>query len=88
MAQKDNYARRGQEMAASFSALTDGMLAFRNIWWDRGYNTGGASPLTDEDVAVLGLSAADVTGLITFADALETFLAANRAYLSKMRNDL
>ncbi len=88
MASKANYARQGQQMAGSFSALTDDILAFRDIWWDRAYNSGGADELTDADVESLGVTAADVTGMITFADALETFLTANRAYLSKMRNDL
>ena len=88
MANKANFARQAQQMAASFSALADDILSLQNIYWDRGYNSGGADPLADEDVASLGITAADVTGMITFADALDTFLTANRGYLSKMRNDL
>ena len=88
MANKANFARQGQQMAASFSALADDILALQNIYWDRGYNPGGADPLADADVEALGITAADVTGMITFADALDTFLTANRGYLSKMRNDL
>lgn len=88
MANKTHYARQAQQMAGSFSALTDDILAFRDIWWDRAYNSGGADELIDADVSSLGITAADVTGMITFADALETFLVANRAYLSKMRSDL
>lgn len=88
MSNKINYARRGQDMAGVFSNLADDLLAFRDIWWDRGYNENGAAELVDGDVSSLGITAADVTGMITFADALETFLVANRAYLSKMRNDL
>ena len=88
MANKEHFARQGQQMAASFSALADDILAMQNIFWDRGYNAGGADALADEDVAALGITAADVTGMITFAGALDTFLQANRGYLSKMRNDL
>ena len=88
MANKANFARQGQQMAASFSALADDILSLQNIYWDRGYNSGGADPLADADVEALGITAADVTGMITFADALDTFLTANRGYLSKMRNDL
>lgn len=88
MAQKDNYARKAQQMAASFSALSDDILSLQAIWFDRAYNSGGADELTDADVEALGITAADVTGMITFAGALDTFLAANRGYLSKMRNDL
>lgn len=85
---KQHYARRAQDMAAIFSNLTDDIAALQSVYWDRGYNAGGVDPLTDEDVAALGITAADVTGMITFADALDTFLTANRGYLSKMRNDL
>ena len=88
MANKLQYARQAQQMAASFSAQADDIVALRNIWWDRGYNDNGAAELTDADVTALGITSADVTGMITFADALETFLTANRGYLSKMRNDL
>ena len=88
MAQKDNYARKAQQMAASFSALSDDILSLQAIWFDRAYNSGGADELTDADVEALGITAADVTGMITFAGALDTFLVANRGYLSKMRNDL
>ena len=87
MANKQHYARQGQQMAASFSALADDILALQAIWFDRGYNA-GADELIDADVEALGITAADVTGMITFAGALETFMAANRGYLSKMRNDL
>ena len=88
MANKANFARQAQQMAASFSALADDILSLQNIYWDRGYNSGGADPLADEDVASLGITAADVTGMITFADAPDSFLTANWGYLSKMRNDL
>ena len=88
MANKQHYARQGQQMAALFSALADDILSLQNIYWDRGYNSGGADELTDADVEALGITAADVVGMITFAGALETFMVANRGYLSKMRNDL
>jgi len=88
MANKLHYARQAQQMASSFSAQADSIIALRNVYWDRGYNDNGAAELTDADVESLGITAANVTGMITFADALDTFMLANRAYLSKMRNDL
>ena len=88
MANKAQYARQAQQMAASFSALSDDISALQAIYFDRAYNGGGADELIDADVEALGITAADVTGMITFAGALDTFLAANRGYLSKMRNDL
>ncbi len=88
MSNKANYVRKAQEMAGVMARLAEDIATWRDVYWDRGYNDGGASELTDADVESLGVTATDVTGMITFADALDTFMAANRAYLSKMRNDL
>ena len=88
MANKQHYSRQAQQMAASFSALADDIGALQAIYFDRGYNSGGADELLDADVESLGIDAGAVTGMITFAGALETFMAANRGYLSMMRNDL
>lgn len=85
---KVQFSRRAQDMAAIFSNLSDDIAALQAVWFDRGYNSGAADELTDADVESLGITAADVTGMITFAGALDTFLTANRGYLSKMRNDL
>ncbi len=88
MTNKERFAREAQEVASVFSKMADTTIAIRDVFWDRAYNSGGADELTDADVESLGVTAADVTGMITFADALETFMAANRGYLSMMRNDL
>lgn len=88
MSSKTKYAQRAQEMAGVMSRLVSDIEQWKGVYWDRGYNSGGADVLVDADVESLGLTAADVTGLVTFSDALDTFMAANRAYLSKVRNDL
>ena len=88
MSNKTRYASRAQDMASIFSSLSDDIASLQAIYFDRGYGSGGAEELTDADVEALGITAADVTGMITFAGALETFMAANRGYLSKTRNDL
>ena len=88
MANKAQFTQRGREVASTFSNLADDILAWRNVYWDRGYNDGGADELEAQDISTSGVTVDDVTGMVTFADALETFLAANRGYLSKMRSDL
>jgi hypothetical protein len=88
MANKETYARRGREMATSLALQMADVLGWRDVYWDRTYNSGGADEIVDADVADLDITAADITGLITFADALETFLVANDAYLSNMRQDM
>jgi len=85
---KEKLGMAARDAATRFSDMADDIAALQEVWFDRGYNSGGADELTDADVEALGITAADVTGMITFAGALETFMAANRGYLSKMRNDL
>lgn len=85
---KQKFGMAARDAATRFADMADDLAALNSVYWDRAYNSGGADELTDADVESLGVTAADVTGMITFADALETFLTANRAYLSKMRNDL
>ena len=88
MSDKVRFSREAQEAASVFSKLSDTVAALQSVYFDRAYNSGGADELIDADVEALGITAADVVGMITFAGALETFMAANRGYLSKMRNDL
>lgn len=89
MSNKVRFAQEAQTAASIFAKLSDTIAALQAVYWDRGYNSGGADTLTDEDVASIGVTAADVTGMAdAFAGALATFLAANRGHLSKMRNDL
>ena len=89
MSNKTRYASKAMDMASIFSNLADDITALQSVYWDRGYNAGGADPLTDDDVAALGVTAAEVTGMAdAFAGALATFLETNQGYLSKMRNDL
>ena len=85
---KQTFTRRGRELATALSLQMNDLAAWRNTYWDRTYNDGGADELTDANVADTGVTAADVTGLTTFADALDTFLVSNRTYLSDMRQDM
>lgn len=85
---KVTYARRGREIATALALLVNDLAAWRNTYWDRTYNASGADEITDANVETAGVSAADITGLTTFADAMDTFMAANRPYLSNMRQDM
>lgn len=85
---KTTYARRGRELATALALQMNDLAAWRNTYWDRTYNDGGADEIIDGDIAEVGVSAADVTGLTTFADALDTFMTTNRPYLSNMRQDM
>ncbi len=85
---KTTYARRGRELATALALQMNDLAAWRNTYWDRTYNASGADEIIDADITDVGVSAADVTGLTTFADALDTFMTTNRPYLSNMRQDM
>ncbi len=85
---KQKFGMAARDAATRFSDMEDDIAALQAVYFDRGYNSGGADELTDADVESLGIDAAAVVGMITFAGALETFMTANRGYLSMMRNDL
>lgn len=82
------FTQRGRELATALALQMNDVAAWRNTYWDRTYNAGGADELTDVDVAETGVTAADITGLVTFADALDAFLVSTRPYLSNMRQDM
>lgn len=85
---KTTFARRGRELATALALQMNDLSAWRNTYWDRTYNAGGADAIVDVDIADTGVSAGDITGLVTFADALDTFLTSTRPYLSNMRQDM
>ena len=85
---KLTFTQRGRELATALALQMNDLAAWRNTYWDRTYNAGGADEITDADIEAAGVSAADVTGLVTFADALDTFLVSTRPYLSNMRQDM
>ena len=85
---KTTFTQRGRELATALALQMNDLAAWRNTYWDRTYNAGGADEITDANVEASGVSAADITGLVTFADALDTFLVSTRPYLSNMRQDM
>lgn len=88
MANKERYATSGRELAATFLALADAVAGWRNTFFDRGYDDEGTDPIVDGDVASLNITAAIMPITSAAADALDTYMTANRAYLSRMRSDL
>ena len=85
---KTTFTTRGRELATALALQMNDLAAWRNTYWDRTYNAGGADEITDANIEAAGVSAADVTGLVTFADALDAFLVSTRPYLSNMRQDM
>jgi hypothetical protein len=82
MTGKERFAQRGREMSNVIASINDDLQGWYKAYFDRAYT------LTDADVEAAGVTATDVVGLVTFAEALATFMTSNGGYISKMRSDL
>lgn len=89
MSNKTQFVATGRQLATTAANLAEDLSAWKAVYWDRGYGSGGADEIAyDQEIEGSGVTVADVVGLVTFADAFEQFLASTRPYLSKMRSDL
>jgi hypothetical protein len=76
MADKLTYAKQLQKVATRFAAISDSLIDLRTIYFDRGYNS-GACVFIDLDVVSLGISASNISNMITMAENLDKFLNAS-----------
>lgn len=95
MSDKLRYAGTIQNKANIIVQLQADCKAIFETYFDRGYNVGGAAPITDEDLATLGLTAADVSGFITFAENFGKMLDNQAVFqsdysqtMNKIRSDI
>jgi len=70
---KTTYAGQIQTTAAAIAAAIDRATDLRSIYFDRGYNSGGANVIIDGDVSELGITADAITNFITLAEQLQNF---------------
>lgn len=73
-ARKTAFVRRQQEAATQIAQAADLLGNLETVFFDRGYNSGGANAIEDADVVATGLTAAQVGSLITFGQQLHNFL--------------
>lgn len=79
---------RGRDLTTQLANVGDALSGWRDAFVDRGLRANGTNPLADEDVAALGLTAAEVQELITFVQDFKQFLTVERrAVISRLRND-
>lgn len=91
---KIQFLQRIQAEATSIIQAIEGIKTTTDIYFDRGYNSGGANELIDADIVGYDVVAADITNFITLAQQLDNF--ANNgavstgdyaANLNKLRTD-
>jgi hypothetical protein len=70
---KITFASQAQSAAARLAAVIDDLESLSSVYYDRGYDSGGADAIADADVEALGLAAAELTAFVTMADQLTNF---------------
>jgi hypothetical protein len=71
--QKEIFAQKAQEAATTLAQVGDRLDDLVTVYFDRGYNSGGANGIDDSDLTSLGITAAQLGGLITLAQQLSNF---------------
>ena len=55
---KLTFTARGRELATALALQMNDLAAWRDTYWDRTYNAGGADEIVDADVEATGVTAA------------------------------
>lgn len=74
MATKLTWATQAQTDATTLAQVADRLANLETVYFDRGYNGGGANPIGDGDVVSLGVTAAQLANLITLVQQLNNFM--------------
>ena len=95
MSRKLDFTQNLQGKVGALALAADELKNLYDLYFDRGYNSGGADPIVDGDIADTEITAADVTLAITFVENLEKLLTnqdpTNGDYdatLNKVRSDI
>jgi hypothetical protein len=74
MATKLTWAGQAQTGATDLAQVADKLADLETVYFDRGYDSGGSNPITNDDVSSLGITATDLANLITLIQQLNNFL--------------
>jgi hypothetical protein len=73
MSKKTDFAGQVQRQVTLIAQAADVLDDAVTVWFDRTYQSGGAAAMTDDDLDSLGITAAQLTSGITFAQNLSLF---------------
>ncbi len=95
MSRKTDFGEEAQTNSTSLAQVISALNSLAEVYFDRGYNSGGADEIVDGDLEALGITAADLASTVTLAQQLENFAAGDavspadyNATLNKMRVDI
>ena len=76
-AQKTDFANKVRQLAAELAQAYSKALDLSKLYTDRGYDSGGANPITDEDISGANITAANLTLGNTLMNNFEKFMESN-----------
>ncbi|MBN1991364.1 MAG: hypothetical protein JW953_01575 [Anaerolineae bacterium] len=95
MSKKLDFVTASQDVSTILGQIAPKFQVLFEVYFDRGYNGGGADPITDEDIAAAGVTAADVAAFTTLAENVGKFLNNQAAFqsdyqatINKIRTDV
>jgi len=74
MSKKIAYTIEVQKQMAALAKAYEAVQALRELYFDRGYNSGGADAIADADISSTGLTAANLSSAITAIEQYENFV--------------
>lgn len=87
---KQSYTQGLVNIMTNLAQLSSTATSTSGAYFARGYDSNGADPIVDGDVAGLGITAADVGSLINIVNDFNTFLdtGGRRTIINKVRGDV
>lgn len=95
MSRKLSFTQNLQGKISALAGAADELKNLYDLYFDRGYNSGGSDPIVDGDITDTEITASDVAAAITFIENFDKLLnnqdPTNGDYdatLNKVRSDI
>jgi hypothetical protein len=92
---KNTYISQITSVGTTLALAFDTANALVNVYFDRGYGTGGAAEISADDLAAVGLTPANIASAITLFQQLQAFRNGGAVYatdydatLNQLRQDI
>lgn len=70
---KTDYIRQLRTGTTQLNEIIKQLVDWRDVYFDRGYGTGGAQEITVQDLNGTGITPANIAGVINLAEQLQNF---------------